>query len=80
MENVSATTKNGTHYSGSVTTIDKQEDLMRRLVTRIDADRAFDLVTASKYFDRAGRKEGEDFEKDMSKCADYMVRAMTGGW
>ena len=68
------------HYAGK-NTIAKQEVLAHLLVSRgVAPSVAFCAATAVKYLDRAGDKDGESSECDLSKAADYLFRAIVGAW
>lgn len=65
------------HYTGgSIETIEKIETVIEGLS---GAD-AYLLGNVIKYIDRAGKKDGEDAEKDLAKANNYAVRLCTGHW
>lgn len=65
------------HYTGgSIETIEKIETVIEGLS---GAD-AYLLGNVIKYVDRAGKKDGEDAEKDLAKANNYATRLCTGHW
>lgn len=68
------------HYQGERETIEKQEEIAYLLSGRVSAAALGNIWTAIKYVDRMGRKEGNSFEEDAYKAADYICRAVTGEW
>ena len=69
------------HYKDdAVETIQIQEWIMREFSGDIGPDRAHLVAHASKYLRRAGKKDGEPWEKDLQKFINYIHRAITGVW
>lgn len=72
---------NDYYKQGKVETVEKQEAIARWLSSAgIPADKIAHVTTFVKYIDRMGAKDGEPFEKDARKAADYACRAITGKW
>lgn len=72
---------NDYYKQGKVETVEKQEAIARWLSSAgIPADKIAHVTTFVKYIDRMGEKDGEPFEKDARKAADYACRAITGRW
>lgn len=69
------------YYDGDVPTFVKQRLIADELQEAgVDAWRIGHIMTAIKYIDRMGLKDGEPVEKDAHKAADYMMMAMDGRW
>lgn len=68
------------HYMGERETVEKQEEVASLLGGRLTPEAICHVATAIKYIDRMGRKDGSSFEEDAYKAADYLCRAVTGGW
>lgn len=77
------------HYKqGAVETRDFATAVINDLATKLHwktnksvgeiADMCADAATAVKYAQRAGLKEGEPWEKDAKKMADYLFRFKMG--
>lgn len=81
-------TINPSHYkAGKIETHEKIEAVLKALQEHSDYGSApisfikcADLFNALKYFDRMGLKDGEPFEKDAVKCANYFHKIFTGEW
>lgn len=72
---------NSLHYRDGMETVVHQEQICKLLEEAgIPSDKIHFIATAIKYAERAGKKEGESFEKDCYKEADYLCRALTGQW
>lgn len=70
----------GYYECGNYETVDKQETIAKHLIRALDVQQVGHVMTAIKYIDRMGRKEGADFDDDARKAADYICRAFTGTW
>ena len=69
------------HYAQSaLETVEKQEMVEINLERALNPMRIHYLLTALKYFDRMGLKDGAEAHKDAYKCADYLCRAVSGQW
>jgi len=58
-------------------------DVMEQIVaepSELSPKQALNVAQAAKYILRAGRKEGEGWDKDIIKAINFLNRALTGGW
>ena len=70
------------HYAiKDIEPIDVREETVDRLIRAgVDPIKASNVVDALKYILRAGLKENEDVNKDLSKAHNYMHRYFYGEW
>lgn len=64
------------HYRGNIETVDKIE----AVIDGLPAKEAAQLYNILKYFDRAGKKQGETAEKDLKKANNSAHRLVYGAW
>lgn len=70
------------HYkSEAIEPFDLKIALLDQLIARgLPMDSALAASESLKYIKRAGRKEGEDWRKDIEKAANYLYRAVKHQW
>ena len=68
------------HYAEmDIQPIDVQEQILRS-DNGMDAVQKHHVAEAVAYIMRAGRKEGQDWRKDLDKARNYLHRASTEEW
>lgn len=77
-QNENIETYNDHYDNGGLDVAGKFDIILDKLGDSISTKESAYLFNVLKYFDRAGTKEGESLDKDLTKCANYMCRLTTG--